>query len=118
MKSNLKVETEGGIYLWAIAQVPKKHSVVQYVVARESLDGTLVLGAAVDGSSGFEPVAYLTLTDIICGTMLVKVDESGKIDMKLRAPFRMDMMHSGLFGERLIQANIDLELKEMTSSYA
>jgi hypothetical protein len=59
-----------GMVTWAI--VPSDLGDKMCLVAREGLNGTLVLASA--GEHGLEIVAYITLTDHRSGTLLINVD--------------------------------------------
>ncbi|PMD21218.1 hypothetical protein NA56DRAFT_659213 [Hyaloscypha hepaticicola] len=112
-QASLKPETKKLMCLWAICPACEEETVQPHDVVRESLNGTLVLPKSQEGGSTLRPMAYLTMTDLICGTLLVRVAEDGKIDMTLRAPSRMDIISSSLLNNRFIDGKVDLDTEEM-----
>ena len=75
-------------------------------VAREELNGTLLL-AAVKGAS-CTLLAYLTISDQQCGTLLLKVDGEGFVDMTLKTPLRGDSVNSAMLDDRHLRFQIPL----------
>ena len=93
---------------WAVC--PAHLSAKDLFVAREGLNGTLVL--ATKRNEFTHIVAYLSLTDNECGTLLIKVDEQGKIEMSFNTPRRSDMGFSfrgGYMGDRELRTTIELK---------
>ena len=75
-------------------------------VAREDLNGTLVLAGVKEGRGNDASIfAYLTLTDHQCGTFLIKSDRAGRIDMTFRTPLRPDAS-SAHWGDRHLRAQL------------
>jgi hypothetical protein len=72
---------------WAIC--PRRVRSSSLEVAREGLNGTLVLAKA-DGVP--EAVAYLTVTHAQCGTYLLVADGTGEIKIDFNPPQRSDIM--------------------------
>lgn len=78
-------------------------------IAREKLNGTLVVAGRPEGSrNGTVIEAYLTISDHQCGTYLIPVDESGLIDIRLRTPQRSDMLNSNYMVDRELRASVVL----------
>jgi len=113
VQSSFEPETKKPMFLWTICPAYDEDTVQSYVVARESLNGVLVLAKFQAGGSALKPMAYLTMTDLICGTHLLRVEEDGKIDMTLRAPVRADILSSSLLDNRVVRAKVDLDTEEI-----
>lgn len=65
-------------------------------VTRERINGTLMLCASPDTPEGgwmFSPIAYLTISDEMCGTFLLPTDEEGNISITLEEPIRPDSLY-------------------------
>jgi hypothetical protein len=105
MEADLE-SSDNYIHAWAI--VPSDIQQSELIVAREAMNGTLVL--ATRRESNYFIAAYLTLTDHLCGTFLVNTDSSGYCDIVLKRPERSDRSHSGYerMGERRIRGSIPL----------
>jgi hypothetical protein len=112
-----------GMAAWAI--IPSDLDDSTCFVAREGLNGTLVLAAL--GQSWPEVVAYLTLTDHQSGTLLISVDahelsckcraDHGKGHMKitLKSPIRRGVVNSAVLGDRIIRGRIPFEKGSYTA---
>lgn len=72
---------------WAVC--PANGPPEDLLVAREDLNGTLVL--ATERNKMAHIMAYLTFTDNECGTFLIKTDKRGNISIPLKMPSRSDM---------------------------
>jgi hypothetical protein len=111
-----------GMVLWAI--IPSNLNDSLCLIAREGLNGTLVLAAP--NNTGLEVVAYLTLTDHQSGTLLVNVDAhdlgceckgdhgKGNLEITLKSPITRGVVNSNLLDDRMIRGTIRFE----TGSYA
>jgi hypothetical protein len=67
---------DGNLFMtWAICS--GEYSTEDIFMAKESLNGTLVL--VCNTKNGCRLLAYLTITDQQCGTMLVKRDGDGNV---------------------------------------
>jgi hypothetical protein len=94
-----------GMVTWAVIPSDLDDSIC--FIAREGLNGTLVLAAP--GKSGLEVLAYLTLTDHHSGTLLISVDVHelsckckadhgmGHIEITLKSPIRGGVVNSAFF---------------------
>jgi hypothetical protein len=51
-------------------------------------------------------------TDLMCRTLLLRVGEDGKIDIRLRAPVRGDIISNSLLNRRFIKGKVDLDTEE------
>lgn len=95
------------LFLWAVipADIPRD----EIFIAREPTNGTLVLATWRNGNSYI--VAYLTLTDHLSGTFLVKTDGGGHIHLCLKIPERGGTSHSGYMkmGDRHLRGMVPLE---------
>lgn len=111
-QASLEPETKKLMFLWAICPACEEEAVQSYV-ARKSLNRTLVLAKSQEGGSTLRPMAYLTMTDLICRTLLVRVAGDGKIDMTLRARLRMDIISNSPLNNRFIDGKVDLDTEEM-----
>jgi hypothetical protein len=112
-----------GMVTWAI--IPSDLDDKMCFVAREGLNGTLVLATA--DEYGLEIVAYLTLTDHQSGTLLINVDAhdlscecgadhgKGHIEITLKSPIREGVANSALLDDRIIRGSIDLESGHYTA---
>ncbi|KAH8800911.1 heterokaryon incompatibility protein-domain-containing protein [Xylogone sp. PMI_703] len=71
------------LYVWAICprDAPRDH----VFIAREELNGTLVLVALLKGEARL--VAYLTATELVGGTFLIPSDDTGRIELVTTATF-------------------------------
>jgi hypothetical protein len=76
---------------WAIC--PANTPFKELFVAREALNGTLVLATESGGRA--HVVAYLTVTDQHSGSYLVDTDEDGQIFILNTTPGRSDLLHTG-----------------------
>lgn len=54
------------------------------------------------------PMGYLTITDQLCGTFLVRTDEDGLFELVLRMPLRGDMIRTEYVSDRIIRCRIPL----------
>ncbi|KAH7069378.1 heterokaryon incompatibility protein-domain-containing protein [Paraphoma chrysanthemicola] len=101
---------DGDISCWAIC--PADTDLSGCFVARESLNGTLVLAKSLqDGNCVV--LAYLTITDQQSGTHLIKVNERGEMSMIFRTPMRGDLINSNIIDERSMEGIIELEEKSI-----
>jgi hypothetical protein len=112
-----------GMVTWAI--IPSDLDDKMCFVAREGLNGTLVLATA--GEHGFEIVAYITLTDHQSGTLLINVDAhdlsckcradhgKGHIEITLKSPIREGVANSALLDDRIIRGSIPFESGHCTA---
>lgn len=112
-----------GMVTWAVIPSDLDDSIC--FVAREGLNGTLVLAAP--GKSGLEVVAYLTLTDHQSGTLLISVDAhelsckcradhgKGHIEITLESPIRRGVVNSALVDDRVIRGSIRFETGSYTA---
>ncbi|KAH6673466.1 heterokaryon incompatibility protein-domain-containing protein [Halenospora varia] len=106
-----------GMVTWAI--IPSDLAASSCFVAREGLNGTLVLAAP--GKDRLEVVAYITLTDHQSGTLLISVDAhesscgcgadhgKGSVELTLKSPIRGGVVNSALVDDRLIRGSIRFE---------
>ena len=96
-----------GLSLWSV--VPADIHSDSMFVAREPMNGTLVLATRRDGKSYI--VAYLTLTDHISGTSLVSTDSQGHIDLCLKLPRKTSTQNSVYLriGDRYVRGTVPLE---------
>ncbi|KAF2813474.1 uncharacterized protein BDZ99DRAFT_517730 [Mytilinidion resinicola] len=94
------------LYTWAITpcDIPQN----ELFVARESLNGTIVLATRREELEYI--AAYLTLTDHHAGTLLVKSDGEGRVDIPLKMTERADQGNSRSLriGDRMIRGQISL----------
>lgn len=114
-QASFKPETKKLMFLWAICPACEEEAVQSHVVARESLNGTLVLAKSQEGGSTLRPMAYLTMTDLMCGTLLVRVAGDGRIDITLRTPVRGDIISNSLLNNRFIDGKVNVDTEEMES---
>jgi heterokaryon incompatibility protein (HET) len=76
-------------------------------VAREELNGTLVLAEYVNETAGaMKIISYLTVSDQQCGTYLVPCSEDGQILLTFKTPQRSDMGNSDFMCMRELRASI------------
>jgi hypothetical protein len=96
---------EKALMTWAICR--DSFLIEDVFVAREDLNGTLVLASKTE--TGYSLIAYLTITDQQCGTMLLKLNAKGCVDMTLITPLRGDVFHSVMLRNRTLLLQIPLE---------
>ncbi|KAG9767723.1 hypothetical protein KCU88_g7409, partial [Aureobasidium melanogenum] len=110
----------GGLVVWAV--VPTTDTLLHNCfVAREGLNGTLVL-AGPDGVTGqLAVLAYLTLTDHQSGTLLLPVDVHGLdcpcpadhgvgyMNLTLKSPVRRGVVNGALLDDRIIRGVVRFE---------
>ncbi|KAI9766107.1 MAG: hypothetical protein M1840_006814 [Geoglossum simile] len=77
-------QSEGTFHILTWAIVPRDIKRGALRVCRESVNGTLVLICKQDGAKHI--VAYLTLTDKLCGTFLLQTDSNGYVDLTFKTP--------------------------------
>jgi hypothetical protein len=114
-----------GLVLWAI--IPSDLDVSLCFIAREDLNGTLVLAAPSSTGIGLEVVAYLTLTDHQSGTLLINVDahdmsckcredhDKGNIEIALKSPVTRGVINSSVVDDRMIRGTIRFETGSYTA---
>jgi hypothetical protein len=84
-------------------------------VAREQLNGTLVLAALCENSESEQiPVAaiiiaYLTICDHQSGTLLLPTDQDGNIDVIFETPGRRDIVNSEIQNDRRLRTKVFLK---------
>jgi Heterokaryon incompatibility protein (HET) len=101
----------GGNNLSAWAVCPSDVPLKDLFVAREDLNGTLVL--ALKRRKSVHVVAYLTVTDQQSGTFLIRTDEDGQVDLLLKTPQRSDYICSALLGDRNLRVQVKVEKDSM-----
>jgi hypothetical protein len=92
---------------WAIC--PRSVRASSLEVAREGLNGTLVL---VEDKRAPKAVAYLTVTHAQCGTYLLAADDTGEIKIDFEPPQRSDIMMTmggDIFGRELMHVRVAFE---------
>ena len=89
---------------WCICAAQASETV--YHIVRESLNGTLALAIVQNGF--LRPIAYLVLTDQLCGTYLVEIDRDGLFKREMRQALRSDVGSSYPIA-RQFQARFKLE---------
>ncbi|OCK82667.1 hypothetical protein K432DRAFT_423963 [Lepidopterella palustris CBS 459.81] len=93
-------------YAWALC--PANTPFADLFVARESLNGTLVLAYERDGQ--YYIAAYLAVTYQASGTYLLETDEDGELELIAQTPQRCDMLHASYDGKLwILQGRVDLE---------
>ena len=101
------------VFAWALCPTSIVPSAL--CVAREQLNGTLVLAALTENS---EPeqipiaatiIAYLTISDHQSGTFLLPTDDDGHIDIILKTPRRRDIVVSEIQNDRRLRTRVFLK---------
>ena len=98
------------LHCWAICLA--EIDITNAIVAREDLNGTLVLATPLGGGN-FEVISYLTVTDQQSGTHLIKVDKDGELNMTFRTPLRSDIVNSVGMDDRTMKGKVALEEKSV-----
>ena len=103
-------EQDGQRYLSAWTICPRNVHSSPLKVAREALNGTLVLATA---DEGLEAVGYLTLTHGQSGTYLLPADENGDINIDFVFPQRSDVMitSGGSFQKEVMCVSVQYEVE-------
>lgn len=115
----LKDDPQAGVfYSWAVCSAAAMVDLDSIHVAREQLNGTLVLAkptsenTLLEKSEGTVPtniLAYLTITDQECGTFLLPVSPQGELNLDFKTPQRPDIINSNLSRDRKLSALLKLE---------
>ncbi len=95
------------MHLWAICPLSVMEGGGALFVAREGLNGTLVI-AKKSMDSLPKIAAYLTISDIRSGTFLVPVSEDGQVNVLLKTPQRSDIVNSRYMADRKLCATVQL----------
>jgi hypothetical protein len=77
-----------------------------YFVGRECMNGSLILFA--EKGERLWPMGYLCFTDQICGTFIVRTDNSGRFEVLLRTPLRGDRVHHDDVVDRYVRCTIPI----------
>lgn len=88
--SKLTPDVEFLKYAWAFCRKEDVQS--SFYVAREKLNGTLVLARTVQPEMRTYVAAYLTGLDMMSGAYLLPLNDIGALDLTLRAPQRNDVL--------------------------
>ncbi|EHY53541.1 hypothetical protein HRR83_003747 [Exophiala dermatitidis] len=129
--ANAKYQELGGLVVWAVVPTIGLNG---SFVARESLNGTLVLaGPGPDnagdgrGNGQWAVLAYLTLTDHQSGTLLLPVDVHGLdcpcpadhgvgyMNLTLKSPVRRGVVNGALLDDRIIRGVVRFEPASCTA---
>lgn len=101
------------LFAWALCPTSIDPSAL--CVAREQLNGTLVLAALCENS---EPeqismaatiIAYLTISDHQSGTFILPTDHDGNIDITFKTPRRRDIIVSEIQNDRRLRTRVFLK---------
>ena len=111
----LRVKDKPGavMHAWAVCPLTPA-ALTNCFVARESLNGTLVL-AQRDADSTIRVLAYLTITDQQCGTFLLPVDREGRLEITFKMRLRSDLLNSAMMGDRVLAGTLGLEEEELAA---
>ena len=101
------------LHAWAVCPLTPA-TLTDCFVARESLNGTLVL-AQREGDSTTRVLAYLTITDQQCGIFLLPVARDGRLKISSKMRLRSDLLNSAMMEDRVLVGTLGFEEKELAA---
>lgn len=103
-----ELKPEKFIYLWTI--VSSEINLKDAFIARENLNGTLVLALPSSNQPLPRIIGFPIMTDQQCGSYLFKSDEIGRVHIDLLTPLRSDIYSNGLVNRRIFTFQLEFDL--------